>query len=196
MSTRRLRPLAAALLAGGAFVLHQLRYLLGYGGDSHAALGGQGHAYMTVLAPVIAVALMLVIADLGARLIRASGERPAPAPALGRLWFLATLSLLTAYGLQESLEGALAPGHPAGADALVGHRGWAAVPLAVALALAIALLVRGAHGALELAAEPAVRIGRPHAALVLTASATRLRPHRRSTAWRHLARGPPAPSIP
>src|SRR3954453_21720943 len=117
MSSRRLRPRAAGLLAGGAFALHQLRYLLGYGDDSHAQLGAQGHAYMTVLAPVVAVALMLVMADFGARLLR---RRAAPAAAaravpLRRLWLLATLSLLAAYGIQESLEGALAPAHPAGA---------------------------------------------------------------------------------
>lgn len=195
MSTRRLRPRAAALLAGGAFALHQLRYLLGYGGDSHAALGDQGHAYMTVLAPVIAVALMLVAADFGARLIRARGERDGAAPALGRLWLLATLSLLGAYTLQESLEGALAPGHPAGVAALLGHGGWAALPLAAALGLVIALLVRGAHRTLELVTEPPVRIARPPTPLALTSIATRLRPRGRSAAGRHLARGPPAPSI-
>lgn len=198
MTERRFGPRIAALLAGGAFALHQLRYLLGYGADSHGQLGHQGHAYMTVLAPVVAVALMLVIADFGARLLGGGPKTdPArPAPGLRRLWLLATLSLLSAYALQESLEGALAPGHPDGAGALLGHGGWAALPLAVALGLAIALLARGAQGALELVAEPAVRVRTARPALSLTLAASRARPRTRRPVRRATARAPPLPITP
>jgi hypothetical protein len=45
-----------------------------------------------------------------------------------------------------------------------------ALPLAAAIGLALALLARGAQGAVELAAEPAPRIARPrHGLLVRTA---------------------------
>ena len=105
MSTRRWRPRAAALLAGGAFALHQLRYLLGYGG-------------------------------------------------------------------------------------------WAAGPLAVAIGFVVVLLLRGADRAIELAAEPALRIARPRPALSITAFLpSRPRPYRR-VAHRLRARAPPLASIP
>jgi hypothetical protein len=196
MSVRRLRPRAAALLAGGAFALHQLRYLLGYGDHAHGELGAQGHSYMTVAAPVVAVALMLVMADFGARLLRGHAETAAARTPLRRLWLLATLSLLAAYGIQESLEGALAPGHPAGAAALVAHGGWAALPLAAALGLAIALLARGARRAVELAAEPPVRVARPRPLVAVPVFALWGTRAGRGIARHRLARGPPLPVTP
>jgi hypothetical protein len=190
VTQRRLRPRAAALLAAGGYVLHQLRYALGYGGHAHEELASQGHAYMTFVAPLLAVAVAALLADLGLRIVAA--ERPAPAPRLRRLWALATASLLLAYLAQELIEGALAAGHPAGLEALTAGGGWVALPLAAALGLALALLARGAHAALELAAEPAPRVARPRAgALVRGARAPRsLRI--RLASGPAAARGPPA----
>jgi hypothetical protein len=168
VTQRRLRPRAAALLAGGAYGVHQLRYVLGYGDHSHAELADQGHAYMTLLAPVLAVALVALAADFGARVVRARmGDGPPPSLRLGHEWALATGCLLVAYAAQELVEGALVAGHPAGAAAVVGHGGWVAVPLAAAIGLALALLARGAQGALALAAEPALGVARPRVVLCL-----------------------------
>jgi hypothetical protein len=173
VTQRRLRPRAAALLAAGAYAVHQLRYLLGYGGHSHDELAAQGHAYMTLLAPLLAVALAVLVADFALRLARArAGDGSAAAPRLPYAWALATACLLLAYAAQELIEGALAAGHPAGGAALSGHGGWVALPLAAAIGLALALLARGAQGALELAAEPAPRVARPRAG-VLVSSAPR-----------------------
>ena len=164
MTRRRLRPRAAALLAAGAYALHQLRYVAGYGHRAHEELGAQGHAYMTVLAPLLAVAIVLLVADLALRLVIARRGAAAP-PRLRWSWPVAALCLLGAYAAQELAEGALAAGHPAGAAALTGHGGWVALPLAGAIGLVLALLARGAHEALELAAEPAPRVPRPRPGL-------------------------------
>lgn len=166
MTQRRLRPRAAALLAGGAYAVHQLRYVLGYGGHSHDELAAQGHAYMTVLAPVLAVALVALVADLAARIADAR-TRGAPEPVrFARAWVLATAGLVLAYAAQELLEGALVAGHPSGAAAVAGHGGWVAVPLSAAIGMVLALLARGAQGALAVAAEPAPRIARPRPAAI------------------------------
>lgn len=198
MTPRRWRPRAAALLAGGAFALHQLRYLVGYGAGSHHELAGQGHAYMALLAPLVAAALLLAAAEVCARLagVRATGRSASPPAGFRRLWLAATGLLLAAYCVQESLEGALAPGHPAGLAALVGHGGWAAAPLAAALGLVVALALRGADRAIDIAAEPPLRLLRPRPLLSLGVHAPgHARGGDRTT--RPLgARGPPLTAIP
>jgi hypothetical protein len=61
-----------------------------------------------------------------------------------------SVSLLAMYSLQESLEGALATGHPGGLAGVFGHGGWVAIPLSAAVGLALALALRGAGRAAEL----------------------------------------------
>jgi hypothetical protein len=194
---RRSRSRAAALLAGGAFALHQLRYLLGYGHHSHGELARQGHAYMTLLAPLVAVVLMLVVADFCARMLGARAARhPGRAPRLGQVWAAFTLCLLAAYVAQETLEGALAAGHPAGAAALLGHGGWVALPLAAAIGLAVAVLVLGVQQALELGRERPVPVIAPPPVLSVGSAHVGHRPGGRGIA-RHLGgRAPPLGSIP
>jgi len=197
VGTPRLRPRLAGLLAGGAFAVHQLRYLLGYGGHSHGELASQGHAYMTLLAPVVAVALMLVVADFGARLVAARARRRSDrAPGLLQLWAAAAACLLAAYGLQETLEGALAPGHPAGLAGVLGHGGWAALPLALAIGLAIALIARAAGRAIELAAAPTVRVARPRTLVLFSSASGVHRAVRSRSGSGRGARAPPLSSFP
>jgi hypothetical protein len=194
MISRGWRRRAAALLTGGAFALHQLRFVLGYGDHAHRQLGVQGHGYMTALAPLVGIALLLVLADFGLRL-HARGGRVV-VPPFRRLWAGAAGCLLVVYSLQESLEGALAGGHPAGLAGVFGHGGGAAVPLAAAIGLVIALVLRGSARAVELAAEPRFRMLPPRPMLRLGVP----RPGRVSRGLliaRHLsARGPPLSSIP
>jgi hypothetical protein len=197
VTTGRSRLRLAGLLAGGAFALHQLRYQLGYGEHSHDALASQGHAYMTLLAPLLAVALMVVVADFCARLVDArSRRRPGQAPRLLPLWGAASACLLMAYVLQETLEGALVPGHPDGLAGVLGHGGWAALPLAALIGLAIALVVRGAQRAIELAAEPELRVARPRPFVSRGTAAMWRATGSRRTARRWSARAPPLASIP
>jgi hypothetical protein len=197
VTTGRWRLRLAGLLASGAFALHQLRYQLGYGEHSHDALAGQGHAYMTVLAPLVAVALIVVIADFSARLLDARARRRHDeTPRLLPLWVTTSACLLVAYALQETLEGALAPGHPAGTAGVLGHGGWAALPLAVVIGLAIALVVRGAQRAIELAAEPGLRVARPRALVSRRALVMWRAPGGRRVARPWNARAPPLASSP
>ena len=132
----------AALLAGGSFAVHQLRFSLAYGSHSSAVLARQGHAYLSVVAPLVIGALMLAAAHFARSLARARGD--AAAPSLRRLWSISTVTLIGVYCVQELAEGFLASGHPVGLVGVFGGGGWLAVPLALAAGLVIALLMRGA----------------------------------------------------
>jgi hypothetical protein len=130
----------AAILVVGVFVLHQLRYLLTVG--SSAELAQAGHRYMADLLPLIA---MLVLAAAVATLIRGTeGGSPARTPLVRRIGVFAA-ALLAIYVVQESLEGVVAAGHPAGPAAVLANGGWLALPLALGIGTLAALLA----GALE-----------------------------------------------
>jgi hypothetical protein len=132
------------LFPAAAFAVHQLRYQLAYGSRTGAALGAQGHGYLTSLAPWVAVLLGVAAGSFLARLARAAGgtRDTRPRRAFTRLWLATSLGLLAAYSLQELLEGVFAAGHPGGLDGIFGHGGLWAVPLAVLAGLVVALLLR------------------------------------------------------
>jgi hypothetical protein len=131
----------AAILALGAFALHQLRYLLAFG--SSAELAQDGHRYMTDLLPGIAV---LALAGLVATLIRGTeGASPAGGSLARRVAVFAG-ALLAIFVAQECLEGLLFAGHTAGPAALLAKGGWLALPLAVAIGGLSALLVSALEG--------------------------------------------------
>lgn len=129
----------ASLLVLGAFALHQLRYLLAFGGESAHELADQGHDYLLSALPLLwALGLAALLATaLRARL----GARLRERPTLHRVATYAA-TLLAIYCGQELLEGALAAGHPAGPAALLAAGGWVALPLALAFGLGVALVVR------------------------------------------------------
>jgi hypothetical protein len=132
----------AAIVASGAFALHQLRYLLAFGSGS-AEITEHGHRYMTDLLPAIAV---LVLAGAVATLIRGTeGASPARASLARRIAIFAG-ALLAIYLSQESLEAALFAGHPAGPTTLLTHGGWLALPLALAIGTLSAFLARALEG--------------------------------------------------
>jgi hypothetical protein len=187
--TRHLTLRLAALMGAGTVAVHELRFLLHYGSDASAAV--QGHGYLVPLTPVVVGALLLALAGVVARVARGTPDR---APRFRRVWAGASASLLAVYCAQESLEGVLAARRLDGLAAVLGDGGWIALPLAVALGLAIALVVRGA------AAAPEVLGGgrRSLAAPRVPPPALAFHPPARwapalAPAARHLApRGPPA----
>jgi hypothetical protein len=127
----------AAILAVGAFALHQLRYLLAFG--SPGELAQQGHGYVTDLLAPIAV---LVLAAALATLIRGTeGASHTRAP-LGRRTAVFSGVLLAIFAGQESLEGFMTAGHPAGPGTLLSNGVWLALPLALAIGALAALLAR------------------------------------------------------
>jgi hypothetical protein len=182
----------AALMGAATFAVHQLRFALSAGGGSGAAQSFGGHGYLVPLGPLLAGLLVLAFAVALACLARGAHERM---PRFKRLWAGATASLFTVYCTQELIEGMLTSGHPAGLDRVVGHGGWVALPVAVVMGLAIALIMRGAAAASTLiAARSPWNAPTPAAAVQ-----THLPPwtQRRVPACaRYLAaRGPPAVSV-
>jgi hypothetical protein len=134
----------AALLALGAYAVHQLRYLAAYGADGSAQLARQGHGYLEAALPVLAAFALAVAAAtvIGAM----SASRPRAAGGIRRALTCAA-ALLTIFFAQELIEGSLAAGHPAGLAALVAGGGWLALPLALAIGAAVAALLRLLEGA-------------------------------------------------
>ncbi len=137
-------------------MLHKVRYLLGYGPGADHALASHGHGYLHLTTLLVGVLLALAVGQLVAALVRPRAERAGVRSApLARLWLGATLALLAVYGSQELAEGLLAPGHPTGVAALAAGGGAWALPLAAALGLAVALLMRGADAAVAAASRRA-----------------------------------------
>jgi hypothetical protein len=181
----------AALMGVGSLAVHQLRFALWYGKSSGDAPSSQGHAYLAVVGPVVVAVTLLAVARFLDRLAR--GHRGG-VPPLTRLWAGVSASLLAMYSLQESLEGALAGGHPGGLAGVFGHGGWLAIPLAAVVGLALALALRGAGRAAEMLGR--VRTPRPGLpSAPLTLGAPRFAVTRRELSLAPAsARAPPATS--
>lgn len=193
MRTRAWRLRAAALLLGAAFALHQLRFLLAYHGAAAHELGRQGHDYLGLLLPLVPAALMLAALNLAGAVsaARHGSAVEAPPPPGRTLWAAASATLLVLYTAQESIEGLIASGHPDGLSGVFGHGGWIAVPLALALGLLVALLLRGAAVAVARAADRAQARSPRRPSRTLPRARRAWRP-RVGLLARHLAgRGPP-----
>ncbi len=142
-----LRARAAALLPLAALGVHDLRYRLAYGGDAGHELARQGHAYLGIAKPLVGVLCARAAAEMVARLARAwrIGEAAEQNWSRSRLWALATAALVAVFFGQELLEGAIFSGHPAGLAGVLGAGGWLALPLSVAAAGLLTLLLAGAR---------------------------------------------------
>jgi hypothetical protein len=182
----------AALMAACTFALHELRFLISYGGDSSAALTAQGHGYLVPLTPLVAGVLVLALAGALARAAQGASDR---APGFAPIWAGASASLFTVYFVQESIEGLVFGGHPDGLAGVLGNGGWIALPLAIVLGLAVAFALRGAAEAPALARHRGPLLARiTHVDTALLAPDWW--PPRLPGAAMHLApRGPPALSL-
>jgi hypothetical protein len=183
------------LFPAAAFAVHQLRYELGYGGGSGAALAAQGHGYQNSLAPWVVLLVALAFGAFLVRLARAAGGRGGARrrPFLA-LFGLSWVLLLATYAGQELLEGVFAVGHPAGLGGVIGHGGWWAVPLAALAATLVALLLTAGAAVLEAVARLAPRpAARTLAPLERPVSFPLLR--RSPLAGRVAGRAPPAPGL-
>lgn len=180
------------LLPAGAFVVHQLRYWLAYGPHAEAQLQAQGHSYLDSFAPWLVLLLCLAAGSFLARVAQAAatGRAGRRGRSFGAIWASSSAMLVAVYAVQEFLEGLVAAGHPGGVHGIVGHGGWWAGVLAVAVGAVIALVLRFASVVVEAAA----RRFRPRrvaagAAAVLRAAAGTPRP--RPLALAHAGRAPP-----
>jgi hypothetical protein len=183
LSDPRLR--RAALLVSGAAVVHELRYALApvRGGE------GPGHAYLHAALPGIAVLVALAAVGFAGRLIAPRRERGAR-HSLPAEWLACALVLFCAFVLQESAESLLSAHGP-----VFAAGGWLALPAALVVGLAVALLARGAHVAVEARVGA---VGAPRALLTPVAALFfELLAARRAASppLRHLAARPPPGSL-
>jgi hypothetical protein len=134
---------ATSVLLLGALALHELRYLLGYGSGAQEALARHGHAYMEQLVPALVALSVALVA--GALLVPLNGRFAEAGPRLGVLRRAALYAglMLAVFCAQELAEGWLSAGHPGGLEAMLGHGGWVAIPLALGLGAVAALATRG-----------------------------------------------------
>ncbi len=148
--TRGLAPVA--LMPAAAFAVHQLRYLLAFGGHAGIELQRQGHSYLHSLVPWIVV-LVAVAAGI---FLRALGRAFAGQRSWSRLgasylalWLICSASLAAIYICQELLEGLFMSGHPVGLVGVFGYGGWWSIPAAACVGLVLATLFHGAGWVLQ-----------------------------------------------
>jgi hypothetical protein len=161
MRPGRLTLRLAGLLAVGAFLLHQLRYLA-----DGQAFAGHDHSYLPFALALAGVLLLLACAGFGRELWHASRGRVAPAsqPSFTATWAVAAVSLLSIFAIQEWIEAGVAPGHPTTPAHALAHIGWLGLLLAGSLGAMIAALLRGAQSALNLIAKRHAPSRRPRPA--------------------------------
>jgi hypothetical protein len=112
----------SALIALGAFVVHQLRYLAGGG----AAAVGPQHSYLGDVLPLLLV--LAVSSALGATAVALT---TGSATRRSASWAFCATALLLIFGVQETAEG-LAP---------FAHGGWIAAPIAIVVGRAVSMLL-------------------------------------------------------
>ena len=141
-----------ALVPAGAFAVHQLRYLLAFGGSAGIELARQGHSYLHSLVPWIVLLIGVAVGGFLWGLGRAmAGHRSVPryTLSLAALWVACSVCLVAIYVTQEFLEGLFATGHPAGLAGIFGYGGWWSIPAAVCVGLVLAAVFHGAQWVLD-----------------------------------------------
>ena len=191
-AARRFR--LAALLAAGALAVHELRYALAYGDHAGREAAAQGHAYLSVLVPVVVLAALFAAAQALLRFAAepASGDRR---PRFTPLWLGCTLALAAAYCGQELVEGWVAAGHSAGVAGVLEHGGWIALACAPLVGGLVAVAVRGAAAASEPQASAAAWRPQPPAPPAVASSAPVFQLSPDPLACFLAGRGPPLTSV-
>lgn len=187
----------AAFVPAGALAVHQLRFLLAFGGHADSELARQGHSYLHSLVPWIVLLIGVAAGGFLWALGRAMGGQRSVSGyslSLAALWAVCSVCLLSIYVTQEFLEGLFATGHPAGLAGVFGYGGWWSIPAAVCVGLVLAAIFHGAGYVLDEVAQrsasaPAVRapVG---AAPLRPRDALPLRPAPLAEGWS--GRGPPS----
>ncbi len=169
-----------ALLPPAAFAVHQLRYLLAFGGSAGVELQRTGHSYLHSLVPWLVLLIGLAAGAFLRALGRAfAGHTSAPryTLSLAGLWLACSACLVAIFVCQEFLEGLFATGHPAGLAGIFGYGGWWSIPAALCVGLVLAAVFHGARWmlgevaqrrarAVSICAGPALVVLRPRDALV------------------------------
>lgn len=144
---RQIAPLAPA-----AFAVHQLRFMLAYGGHAGAVLQQTGHSYLHSVVPWLIMILALCAGGFLRALGRAfAGETSLPRYTLSLtgMWVVCSAALVGIYASQELLEGLCATGHAAGLTGVFGFGGWWAIPSSLCVGLVLATWLHGARWVLR-----------------------------------------------
>jgi hypothetical protein len=168
----RLPPRAARLrhiapLPPAAFAVHQLRYMLAYGGRAGAELQRTGHSYLHSVVPWIVLSLALAVGlflrALG-RTVAGHTSLSSYTVSLAGMWLACSAALLTIFICQETLESFLSTGHPGGFAGVFGYGGWWAIPVSACVGLVLAAWFHGARWVLREVARRTAAARRPIAA--------------------------------
>jgi hypothetical protein len=189
-----------ALVPAGALAVHQLRYVLAFGGSAGRELIATGHSYLHSLVPPIVTLIALAIGVFLRALGRAlAGQRSASGHTASfvALWLACAVALVAVFAVQELLEGVFASGHPTGFAAIFGYGGGWSIPAALAVGLILAAVY---HGAARALVEIARRCLAPHRSPVPRPVGTQrsspvLRPRLLPLAGGWSDRGPPGLSV-
>lgn len=157
----------AALIAGGALSVHELRFLIAPAGAAESS--SAGHGYLPLAGFVVAVALAAALAQLAAIAERAlrTGRHEPGGPGFAVTWLAVTVSIAGVFLAQESVEAALTGRAAQGLAGVLGSGAWVALPLAVAIGALVALALAGARAAVAAAARRAERAPLPRRAVDL-----------------------------
>ena len=145
-----------ALVPAAALAVHQLRFVLAFGGGAGLELARQGHSYLHSVVPWIVVLLGVATGGFLWALGRAlAGQRSLPryTLSLAGLWLVCSACLIAIYVTQELLEGLFAVGHPTGLAGVFGYGGWWSIPAALCVGLVLAAVFHGARWVLDEVAE-------------------------------------------
>ena len=107
----------AALVPAAALLVHQLRFLLAFGGGAGAELARQGHSYLHSLVPWIVLLLGVAVGGFLWALGRAlGGQRSVPryTLSLAALWLVCTVCLVAIYVARSFSRVCSRPAIPAG----------------------------------------------------------------------------------
>lgn len=141
-----------APLPPAAFAVHQLRYLLAYGGSAGVELQRTGHSYLHSIVPWIVLCVAVVVGGflwtLG-RTLAAQTSLPRHGVSLAGMWVVCSVCLVAIFATQEFLEGVFATGHPTGLVGIFGYGGWWSIPAAACVGLVLALWFHGARWVLR-----------------------------------------------
>jgi hypothetical protein len=151
-----------ALMPVAALAVHELRFVLAFGGHAGVELQRQGHSYLHSLAPWIVLLLAASVGGFLWALGRAlSGQRSLPryTLSLAGLWLTCSAALIAIYASQEFLEGLFATGHPGGLAGIFGYGGWWSIPAALCVGLVLAIVFHGARWVLDVVARRRTRPG-------------------------------------
>ena len=147
----------AALIAGGALSVHELRFLIAPAGAAESS--SAGHGYLPLAGFAVAVALAAALAHLAAVAGRAlhTGRHEPGGSGFAATWLGVTIAIAAVFLAQELVEAALTGRAAQGLSAVLESGGWVALPLAVAIGALVALALAGARAAVAAAARRAGR---------------------------------------